>query len=84
MKPTSLSVISNDSYKAQAFIRAFTVFMLVLLYSSRTVFVGGYTVFTLSDPVSVCNVLFPSNLKESLMEFHQTLQTHSYIQDKYL
>ena len=87
-------------------------------------FVGGYTVFTLSvhKPycngmyvlyifymhftlivsvfmLSICdteinqsikksfcacvrNILFPSYLEESLMEFHQILQTHSYVQGK--
>ena len=46
----------------------------------QTEFVGRYTVFTLS----VCNILFPYYLEESLLlEFHQTLQTYSYIQDKY-
>ena len=32
---------------------------------------------------SVPNVLFPKYLKESLLDFHQTLQTCSYMQDKY-
>ena len=53
---------------------------------------GGYTVFTLSVRVcvrtcvlqSVRNVLFPKYLEESLLDFHQTLQTCSYMQDKYL
>ena len=32
----------------------------------------------------ICNVLFPFKyLEESLLEFHQTLQTCLYIQDKY-
>ena len=30
-----------------------------LLYPPQTVFVGGYTVFTLSDRPCVLNVLFP-------------------------
>ena len=40
--------------------------------------------------ISLCNSewllyrQFPVYLKESLMEFHQTLQTHSYLQDKYI
>ena len=39
--------------------------------------------------VSLCNSewllyrQFPVYLKESLMEFHQTMQTHSYLQDEY-
>ena len=45
---------------------------------------GGYTVFTLSVCVPVHNVLFPLYLEESLLDFHQTLQTCSYMQDKYL
>ena len=32
----------------------------------------------------VRNVLFPKYLEESLMEFHQILQTHSYAQGKLL
>ena len=32
---------------------------------------------------SVCNVLFLKYLEESLMDFHQTLQTCSYMQDIY-
>ena len=32
---------------------------------------------------SVRNVLFPKYLEESLLDFHQTLQTCSYMQDKY-
>ena len=44
---------------------------------------GGYTVFTLSVLPSVRNVLFPQYLEESLLDFHQTLQTCSYMQDKY-
>ena len=63
----------------------------LLLYPPQTVFVGGYTVFTLSvhlkvrPTVRLCvrNVLFPLYLEESLMEFHQILQTHSYVQGKY-
>ena len=38
----------------------------------------GFIAFT-----SVGKVLFPLYLEESLMEFHQTLQTYSYLQDKY-
>ena len=37
----------------------------------------------LSVSVSVRNVLFPSYLEESLLDFHQTLQTCSYMQDNY-
>ena len=33
---------------------------------------------------SVHNVLFPSYLEESLLDFHQTLQTCYYMHDKYL
>ena len=40
--------------------------------------------------ISLCNSewllyrQFPVFLKESLMKFHQTLQTHSNLQDKYI
>ena len=44
---------------------------------------GGYTVFTLSVRASVHNVLFPLYLEESSLDFHQPLQTCSYMQDKY-
>ena len=57
----------------------------------QTVFVGGYTVFTLSvrpnertnERKCVRDVLFPKYLEESLIEFYQTLQKHSYVQGKY-
>ena len=41
------------------------------------------TGFLASVRVSVCNILFPKYLEELLLDFHQTLQTCSYIQDKY-
>ena len=48
---------------------------------------GGYTVFTLSVCASirlcVCPNGFVSLIEESLLDFHQTLQTYSYMQDKY-
>ena len=48
---------------------------------------GGYIVFTLSVRACVFmlvyNVLFPKYIDESLLEFHLTLQTYSYLQDKY-
>ena len=43
----------------------------------------GYTVFTLS--VRPFDVLVSSKyFQQTMMEFHQTLQTHCYPQDKYL
>ena len=56
------------------------------LYPPQTLFVVGYTVFTLS--VHAClrasvTFCFFNNLK-SLLDFHQTLQTCSYMQDKYV
>ena len=44
---------------------------------------GGYTVFRLSVRASVRNVLFPKYFEESFLDFYQTLQTCSYMQDKY-
>ena len=44
----------------------------ISLYPPQTLLVVGYTVF-----MSV-------RLGESLLDFHQTLQTCSYMQDKYL
>ena len=58
----------------------------ILLYPPQTVFVGGYTVFTLSVRPSVrqsVTFCFLNNL-ESWMEFNQTLHTHSYLQGKYI
>ena len=116
--------------------RGMEVGLICLLYPPQTVFVGGYTVFMLSDrptnrvSVTFCflNILknhrwnfikfckhihmykinatnkgkgpillelfpfviligfcivFSQYLKESLMEFHQTLQKHSYLQDNH-
>ena len=31
-----------------------------------------------------CMCIFPKYLEESSLELHQTVQTHSYIQNKYL
>ena len=45
---------------------------------------GGYTVFTLSVRASVRNILVFFYLEESLLDFHQTLQTCSYMQDNTL
>ena len=51
-----------------------------LFYYTLANFVcGGYTVFT-----SVHNALFPEYLEESLLDFHQTLQTCSYTHGKKL
>ena len=60
---------------------------LTIVIPPQTVFVGGYTVFMLSvrskvrssDRVSVTFCF----LEESLTEFHQILQTNSYVQGKY-
>ena len=63
-----------------------------LLYPMQTLFVVGI-LFSRSPCVCPCvraslcpsvrNVLFPQYLEESLLDFHQTLQTCSYMQDKY-
>ena len=40
--------------------------------------------FVILNGFCVGSFLNTMHLKESLMEFHQTLQTHSYFQGKYL
>ena len=42
-----------------------------------------FHVVRLSVRPSVRNILFPLYLEESLLDFHQTLQTCLYMQDKY-
>ena len=58
-----------------------------LFYNPANFVYGGKTVFTLSVRVcvrrAVCNVLLPKYLEESWLDFHHTLQTCSYMQDKY-
>ena len=54
-----------------------------LLYPLQTLFVVGILFSCPSVRASVCNVLFPQYLEESLLDFHLTLQTCSYMQDKY-
>ena len=54
-----------------------------LLMEKLTLFVLGILFFTLSVRASLFNVLFPLYLEESLLDFHQTLQTCSYMQHKY-
>ena len=57
-------------------------FLSIIFIPPANFVCGGYTVFTLSVRPSVRNVLF-FYLEESLLDFHQTLQTCSYMQDKY-
>ena len=57
--------------------------MCIIIITPANFVCGGYTVFMLSVRASVRNVLFPSYLEESLLDFHQTLQTCLYMQDKY-
>ena len=52
-------------------------------YPRQTVFVGGYTIDTLSVRLSV-TFCFLNSLKETLIEFNHTLQTYLYYKDKYL
>ena len=67
---------------------SFAHFLLYFLYPPKTLFVVG-TLFSCCPCVRPCvrpsvrKVLFPSYLEESLLDFHQTLQTCSYMQDKY-
>ena len=51
----------------------------------KTLELGANTigVVSLCNSEWLLNRQFPVYLKESLMEFHQTLQTHSYLQDEY-
>ena len=53
------------------------------LYPPPTNFVVGLPFSRcLSVRASVPNVLFPKYLEDSSMDFHQTLRTHLYMQDK--
>ena len=65
----------------------------LLFIPPQILFVVGYTVFTLSVSASVRACIHASvrpsvtfcflNILKSLLDFHQSLQTCSYIQDKY-
>ena len=61
-----------------------TLFVVCILFSrSPCVRPAARTSVRPSARTSVRNVLFPKYLNESLLDLHQTLQTCSYMQDKY-
>ena len=77
-----------DSALTRVFPDPLFIVLAPLLYPPQTLFVVGI-LFSRCPSVlasvraSVRNVLFFKYLEESLLDFHQTLQICSYMQDKY-
>ena len=55
----------------------------IFLYPPQTLFVGGILFSRCPSVRASVTLCFLNNSEESLPDFHQTLQTCSYMQDKY-